>query len=146
MAETRVTGLDEQLCRRVIKLVRTHRFDETQIVDLPFEMRQSVGNPLPALSCLMKRILRAEQLRDAVDECEAFSDEEGGWAILAVEAGQFGFVFEKFELAGGSRHMEIDDALCSRRKLRRQNGEWSFGITSEIEARRSVRIKSCCLR
>ena len=60
----------------MVELVGAHRLDEAKIVDVFFEMRQAVGDPLAAFSGLVKWILRAQQLGHAADESKALAREE----------------------------------------------------------------------
>ena len=68
----------------MIELIRAHRFDQTKIVNVFFQMGEAIGNPLAASSRLVKRILGAEQLGHAVNEGKAFASQKRHGAILAV--------------------------------------------------------------
>ena len=51
--------MHQQLRRRVVELIGVHRFDKADVIDVSFKMRQTIGYPLPTLSHLPERILRA---------------------------------------------------------------------------------------
>src|SRR5262252_9181665 len=117
----------------MVELVRVHGFDETDIVHLFLYVWQSVGNPLPALSRLMKWVLRPKQLRNTTNEREPLSGEERSRAILPIKSLQHRLMFKQFQLAGRPGHMEINHTTCFRRKLRGKRRERSLGIAGEIE-------------
>src|SRR5207249_2445324 len=91
-------------------------------------------DPLAALAGLVKRVLRSQQLGDAVDEGEAFAGEEGSGAVLAVEPRQFRLMFKKLQLAGRPCHVQINDAPGLGGKLGRQDRKGIGGVASEIES------------
>ena len=70
MAGARIAGMHQKLRRCVIELVGAHRFDEAQIVDVLFQVRQAVGNPGAALACLMEGKHRTQQLGNTRDKGE----------------------------------------------------------------------------
>src|SRR5947209_2662524 len=110
-----------------------HGLDEAKIVNLLFQVRQAVGNPLPALSDLVKRVLRRQEFGNAADECETLARQEGCGTILAVESFQVRLVFEKFQLARRSGHVQIDDPPHFGSKLRRQRGKRAGWLAREVE-------------
>src|SRR5215472_11544700 len=112
----------------MVELIRAHGADYTQVIGVFLQTRQAVGNPLPTLSRLMKWILRSQQLRHAIDECKAFTGEKRSGAVLPVEPGQFWFMFEEFQLARRSGHVQIDHTSCFRSELWRQNRKRRRGI------------------
>jgi hypothetical protein len=69
----------------MIELVRAHGMDETDVINLFLDMRQTVRNPLTTLSRLMKRVLRSKQLRNTADESESLPGEERSRAILPIK-------------------------------------------------------------
>src|SRR5208282_6427402 len=104
----------------MVELIRAHRFNQTKIVNVLFQMRQAIGDPLAALSRLVKGVLGAEQLGHAIDEGKAFAGQKRERTILAVQLGQFGLMLEKLQLAWRPSHVQIDNALRARSKLRRK--------------------------
>ena len=85
VSEPRIPCLHQQLCWSMIELVRAHGLDETDIVKLFLDVRQTVRNPLTALSRLMKRVLRSEELRNTADEGEPLPGEERSRTILPIK-------------------------------------------------------------
>ncbi len=59
IAQASVTRVHQQLRRCVIELIGVHRFDEADVVDVIFKMRQAIGYPMTTLSDLAERILRS---------------------------------------------------------------------------------------
>src|SRR5437660_4291276 len=94
ITEARIARVHQQLRGRVIELVGTHGLDEANVVNVLFQMRQAVGNPLTALSDLVERILRPQKFGNPADECETLSRQKGRGTILAIELLQIRLVFE----------------------------------------------------
>ncbi len=65
----------------------------------------------------MKRKLRAEHLRHALNEGEAFAFEKRLRTIPAVQFGQFRLVVEHLQRAWRAGHVHEDDALGPRREM-----------------------------
>src|ERR1700681_881021 len=110
VSKSRVAGVYQQLRGRVIELVGMHRLDEAQIVNVLFQVRQAVGNPVAALSDLVERGLRPQKLGNAADECETLARQKRRGTILAIEPFQVRLVLEKFQLAGRSGHVQINNS------------------------------------
>ncbi len=146
MAHARIAGLHQQLRRRVVELVGAHRLDETQIVDLSFQVRQPIGDPGAVLAGLMEGILGTQQLGHATDEGKALAGQVRLRTVRAVEARQHRLVFEQFQLAGRPAHVQVDHAPHLGRELRRQQRERSRRITPEIQPRFLVGFWRCCLQ
>src|SRR5882672_7512464 len=117
----------------MVELLRAHGLDQAQVVHVFFQMGQSVGNPLPTLSRLMKWILRSQQLRHTIDKSEALTGQERSRAILSIKPRQFRFMFEEFQLTGRSRHVQVDDPPRLGGKLWRQDRKRGRRIAGEIK-------------
>ena len=83
----------------MIELIRVHRFDHAHVIDVFFQKRQTITDPLATLPCLVEGKTRAHHLRHALDEGELFSFEKFLRTFLAIELDQFGLVIKKLELA-----------------------------------------------
>src|ERR1043165_8505414 len=101
----------------MVELVRSHGLDEAQFVQMLLKMRQTIGDPMPALTGLVKRILRPHQLRHAGNESKTLPSEQRLRTILTIQLNQLGLVFEKLQLAGSSGHVQVDNPLGARGKL-----------------------------
>src|SRR5215468_5626047 len=123
----------------MVELVGSHRPYDAQVVDVLFQMRKAVRDPLPALPDLMKRILSAEEFGHAGQKRKSLSCQQRGRTVLAVETGELGLVLKELKLAGRTRHMKVYDALGARGKLGRQDPLRGLGIMPDFDANRSVR-------
>ena len=136
ITEAGIAGLNQQLRGGMVELIGAHRLDETKIVNMFFQVRQTVRNPLAALARLMKWILRAEKLWYTGEEGKALSGQEGSRTILTIELGKLRLVLEELQLAGCASHMKIYDTLGMRGELWRQDSQRCFGITPQVEPNR----------
>lgn len=84
----------QQLRRRMIELVGAHRLDEANLVQMLFNMRQPVRDPVTTLTKLVKGILRTQKFGNSADEGEALAGQERRGTILTIEPFQVGFVLE----------------------------------------------------
>ena len=114
------TGVNNELGRRVVELVRRHRFHEANVVNHLGKLRQTIRDPGPALPVLLEGELRAQQLGSTLNERKALSGQILLRTIQTIQLLQFRFVIEQLELARGSGHVQENDALRLRRKLRWQ--------------------------
>src|SRR5262249_52991358 len=117
----------------MIELIRPHRLDQTEIVNVLLDVRKTVGDPLSTLPGLMKRVLRSEQLGHAADERETFAGQERSGTILPIKPLQFWFMFKQLEWAGRPRHVQINHATYFRWELRGKRRKGSSGIAVEIK-------------
>src|SRR6478736_6476003 len=121
----------------MIKLIRLHRMDERDLVEMFLQVGQSIGNPQPGLHLAMKRIHRPHQLGCSGDESEPLPSKEFLRTILPIEFGQFRFVLEQFQLARRAGHVKINHPLGLGRKMRRQCAKRMLGVP-----RRGKRLQS----
>ena len=78
---------------------------------------------MPALPGLMEGELRTEHLRHALEEGELLPFEKFLRAVLTIELCKLRFVVEKFELARGSGHVQVDHPFrlrCEVREIRQK--------------------------
>ena len=101
----------------MIELVRIHRFHDAQIIGMPCEKWQTVGNPLPALAVLLEGILAGQHLWHSLDKSELLASEEGLRAVLPIEFDKLGLVVKEFQLAGAAGHVQVDHTFGLGRKM-----------------------------
>ena len=119
----------------MIELVRMHGLDEAKVINVLFQMRQAVGNPVTALSNPVKRILRSQKFGNAADECETLARQKRRRTILAIESLQIGLVLKQFQLAWCPGHVQINDPPRLGGKLRRQCGKGAGCVAGKVETR-----------
>ena len=72
MTDSRLPRVHHQLRGTMVELVGLKRFDEAYIVHDFREVRKAIRNPGSRVAVLLERILWAEHVRSALDECEVF--------------------------------------------------------------------------
>ena len=103
----------------------SHRLHESELVNhLGFgNVRKQIADPVPAFTALFKIPLRLEHFSHVV---------ELGWlqfphhfaGILTVVFLEKRFVVKGIDVRRPAIHVEKDDVLCFRGKVRRLRGEW----------------------
>ena len=111
---TGVSRVQQELRRRMVEFIRVHRLEESNLVGRLCEVREHVRDPCAAFPALRKRGLRSQHLRRSLDEGEEPAFQQGFRAQLPIQAVQFGFVVEQFELGRRAGHMQENDPLCAR--------------------------------
>ena len=116
-ADHLVTGVHEDLRRRVVELRRLHRTDDGDVVGDLREMRQQLRDLRARLSVLLELERRAQQLRPPLDEREPLALDELLRDVLPVVLHQRRLGIEQVDLRRRAGHEEIDDALGLGREM-----------------------------
>src|SRR5262249_5108056 len=110
-------------------------------VEVFFQLRQLVGNPMSALANLVKGILRTQHFWNATNKGKSFALEKRSRTILSIELRQGGLVVEKFQLAGRTGHVHINHPFGAGVELRRKNRKRRLRVAAEIEMWRAVGVR-----
>ncbi len=95
----------------VIEGLGVHGADDGDVVCVGANVREDVGHFGAGLTVFLEFEFWPEEIVLGVDKGGLVVLEEFGGRFGAIEPGEFGFVVEEIEVAGGSAHEEVDDVF-----------------------------------
>ena len=95
----------------MIEGLGVHGADDGDVVCVGANVREDVGHFGAGLTVFLEFEFWPEEIVLGVDKGGLVVLEEFGGRFGAIEPGEFGFVVEEIEVAGGSAHEEVDDVF-----------------------------------
>ena len=117
-AELLRAGVHQDLAGSMIESVGHHRFDDGNVIHNLCQVRQQFGEFRAALAILGEFELRTQQLRVGVDESSPIAFQQIRGRQGPIELGQLRFIVEQLQVAGSSRHEEVNHTFCLGRVMR----------------------------
>jgi hypothetical protein len=115
--------VQKHLRRGVIDLVRVKRFHHADVVRHRAEIWQQLRKLQSALPVALEFELRAREFQISADEGEALALGQFLRAFLSIHLLQQRLVVEQIELRRRADHVQVDDVLRLRRKMRARGGQ-----------------------
>ena len=107
----------------MIELIRVHRAHNGDVIGDFGKVRENFGHFLSGLAAPAELVRRAQQLRLALDEGELLPAQVRVGTRLTVVLDELGLVIEQVQGRGSTRHVQVNDTLCSPRLVRAARSE-----------------------